>query len=141
MPVWDSGSANQRETVRLPEAAERLLASPHPGIFSTVRPDGSVHATPVRFSWDSESGLVRIMTVGSRTKARNIRANPSSRVAICQAADFRWIALEGVAVVLTDPDRVAEGKRRYVQRYLAPPPAVPGMVVIEMTVDHVMGLW
>jgi hypothetical protein len=81
------------------------------------------------------------MTTGSRAKTRNVRAAPGRRVAICQAADFRWITLEGFGIVSDDPGSVAEGARRYSRRYLAPPPDLLGMVVIEVSVDRVMGLW
>lgn len=137
----DSHLANQRKAVRLPEAADRFLAAPHIGVFTTSRPDGSSHSVPVRFSWDGESGLIRVMTTNSRVKTRNVRYGNGRRVSMCQAVDFRWITLEGVASVLSDPERVAEGKRRYQRRYLSPPPDVSGMVVIEIKVDRVMGLW
>jgi PPOX class probable F420-dependent enzyme len=117
------------------------LAAPHIGAFTTVRPDGSVHTAPVRFTWDGPASLARVMTVDSRVKAQNIIANPGSRVSICQAPGYQWLTLEGIAAVLSDPARVDEGKRRYARRYLTPPPPVPGMVVIEIAVDRVMGLW
>lgn len=137
----ESGEARRRSAAHLPEAAERFLAAPYNGVFTTIRPDGSAHTAPVRFTWDPVSGLARVMTVGSRAKARNIRANPGGRVSMCQSVDFRWITLEGTAEVLGDPERVAEGTRRYMRRYHSPPPPVPGMVVIEIAVDRVMGLW
>jgi PPOX class probable F420-dependent enzyme len=126
---------------RFSPSAERLLAGPHTGVFTTFRPDGSPHLTPVRFSWDGEAGLVRVMTTGSRVKAHNVRASPDKRVAICQSIQFRWITLEGFGIVSSDPERVAEGVRRYVRRYASPPPNVSDMVVIEVAVERAMGLW
>jgi F420H(2)-dependent biliverdin reductase len=59
-------------------APERYLT------LSTARPDGSPHVTPVRFTWDIQAGLARVMTVGTRRKARNISANPHAWVSLCQ---------------------------------------------------------
>jgi hypothetical protein len=94
----------------------------------------------VRFTWDAEAGLARVMTVVSSRKARNLLANPGSRAALCQAEGFSWVTLEGAATVSRDPGRVAEGVRRYTTRYLSPPPNPPGRIVIEMTVDRLMSL-
>ncbi|MDT3397076.1 TIGR03618 family F420-dependent PPOX class oxidoreductase [Streptomyces sp. B1866] len=129
-----------RQAPGLPAGAERLLAGPHTGVLTTLRRDGSAHLAPVRFSWDDEAGLIRVMTTGSRAKIRNIRANPDRPIAICQAVQFRWITFEGLATVSEDPERVAEGVRRYILRYAAPPPNLPGLVVIEIAVHHVMGI-
>lgn len=128
-------------TITLPSAAEALLSEPESCTLSTVRADGSVHVTPVRFTWDTDSGLARVMTVGGRAKTRNIQHREGSRAVVCQVSGPRWISLEGVAAVSADPERVAEGVRRYAKRYWSPPPPFPGMVVIEITVDRYLGLF
>ncbi|GAA4640273.1 F420-dependent biliverdin reductase [Actinoallomurus vinaceus] len=122
----------------LPSSAEAFLAEPHVCTLTTLRPDGTPHVAPVRFTWDGATA--RVMTVGSRRKAGNLAA-PGSRAAICQVVGPRWITLEGSATVSDDPRRLAEGIRRYAGRYGTPPPAPPGLVVIEIAVDRVMGLW
>ena len=50
----------------------------------------------------------------------------------------RWLTLEGPATVTDDPARVAEGVRRYAERY-RPPKQRPDRVVIELAVDRVLG--
>ncbi|MFI7277212.1 pyridoxamine 5'-phosphate oxidase family protein [Streptomyces sp. NPDC049879] len=130
-----------RQIPRLHPGADRFLAGPHSGVLTTLRPDGSAHLAPVRFTWDDTAGLIRVMTTAARVKTRNVRDNPGARAAICQSVQFRWITFEGPATVSSDPARVAEGVRRYLQRYASPPPNVPRMVVIEVAVDRVMGLW
>ncbi|MGF6885377.1 PPOX class probable F420-dependent enzyme [Nocardia sp. GAS34] len=125
-------------SVSLSASAEAFLAENHACTLTTVRPDGSPHVVPVRFTWDRTSGLARVMTIKSRRKARNILAGPGGRVAICQTAGFRWLTLEGPAVVSDDPQRIAEGVRRYTSRYSSPPPSPPGLVVIEVAVDRVI---
>jgi PPOX class probable F420-dependent enzyme len=107
--------------------------------LTTCRQDGSLHVAPVRFTWDREAGLVRIMTIGTRQKARNVKENPGARATACQLVGYSWVSLEGYATVSDDPAHVAEGVRRYIQRYQSPPPDLPGMVVIEIQVDRVLG--
>ncbi|WP_331767691.1 TIGR03618 family F420-dependent PPOX class oxidoreductase [Embleya sp. NBC_00896] len=121
-------------------SAETLLASPSVGTLTTLRPDGSPHVVTVRFTWDGASGLVRVLTIDTTRKARNVLAAPRSRAAICQPEGFRWITLEGPATLSADPRRVDEGVRRYADRYGSPPPDPPGRVVIEIAVDRVLGL-
>ncbi len=120
--------------------AERFLAEPMVGTLTTLRPDGSPHAVPVRFTWDAAAGLARVLTVASARKARNLLASPGGRVALCQVDGFRWVSLEGAATVSDDPERVAAGVRRYAQRYWSAPPAPADRVVIEIAVDRVLAL-
>jgi len=124
----------------LPAAIEAFLAENHVCTLTTVRPDGSPHVVPVRFTWDGKAGLARVMTVVSRRKVRNLLASPGSRASVCQAVGTRWITLEGLATVSDNPARIAEGVRRYARRYCSPPPNPPGLVVIEIAVDRVLGL-
>lgn len=139
----DSRPLDQRnhQVQQLPPGAAQLLAGPHTGVLTTVRRDGSPHLAPVRFSWDDDAGLVRVMTTESRAKIRNILAHPDLPVGICQTVQFRWITLEGRATVSSEPERLAEGVRRYIRRYASPPPDLPGLVVVEIAVDRVMGIW
>lgn len=119
---------------------ERFLTDNHVATLTTLRPDGSPHVVVVRFTWDGTAGLARVMTVMSSRKARNLLASPGSRAALCQVDGFRWVTLEGTAVVCEDPQRVAEGARRYAGRYWSPPPDPPGRVVLEISVDRVLSL-
>ncbi|MEU6219583.1 TIGR03618 family F420-dependent PPOX class oxidoreductase [Streptomyces sp. NPDC047022] len=125
----------------LSSAAEDFLAENHLCTLTTLRPDGSPHVAPVRFTWDGESGLARVMTTVTRRKARNLLAGSGARAAVCQVAGGRWITLEGPAAVSTDPARVVEGIRRYAKRYWSQPPQPPGLAVIEISVERAMGLY
>ncbi|MEV6574797.1 PPOX class F420-dependent oxidoreductase [Streptomyces sp. NPDC051577] len=125
--------------LRLSAEAEAFLAENHLCTFTTLRPDGSPHTAPVRFTWDGDAGLARVMTTATRRKARNLLANPGGRVSVCQLAGWRWLTLEGTATVSTDPSRVAEGVRRYTERYWSAPPQPPGLAVVEIRVDRVLG--
>ncbi|MFI6452420.1 pyridoxamine 5'-phosphate oxidase family protein [Streptosporangium amethystogenes] len=121
-------------------AIEDFLAEPHVATLTTLRPDGSPHVVAVRFTWDGQAGLARVLTVDTTRKARNLVTGPGGRAALCQAVGFRWMTLEGLATVHDAPGRVAEGARRYTARYGAPPPAPPGLVVIEIAVDRITRL-
>lgn len=119
----------------LPEATEAFLAERHHATLTTLRPDGSPHVTPVGFTWDAGAGLVRIITFAAARKVRNVEASPGGRAVICQVDRRRWVTLEGTATVTRDPDRVAEGVRRYAGRYRTPSDR-PDRVVIEIAVDR-----
>jgi PPOX class probable F420-dependent enzyme len=124
----------------LPSATHSFLAEPRVAVLTTIRPDGSLHAAPVRFTWDGDAGLVRVLTVASSRKARNVAANPGSRATLCQVDGFRWVTLEGTAAISTDVDQVVEGVTRYTGRYQSPPPEPPRRVVVTIAVDNAMTL-
>jgi PPOX class probable F420-dependent enzyme len=130
-----------RVTVELPAATRAFLTRPRTATLTTLRPDGTPHVTPVRFTFDAATGLLRVTTRAGARKARNVVAGgPTARVALCQADDFRWVTLEGRAAVTDDPARLAEAVRRYTIRYRAAPPAPLDLVVVEIAVDRVLSL-
>ena len=122
----------------LPPEVTRFLAERHLATLTTLRPDGTPHVVPVGFSWDPGSGLVRVITWAGSRKARNLVARPGSPAAVSQVDGGRWLTLEGTAVVTADPARVAEGVRRYAERY-RPPGERDDRVVIELDVLRVLG--
>ncbi|MFJ4692079.1 pyridoxamine 5'-phosphate oxidase family protein [Streptomyces sp. NPDC088766] len=130
-----------RTTAELTPAAGAFLTRPATAAFTTLRPDGTPHITPVRFTYDPAAGLARVTTRAGARKARNVAAGgPAAPVALCQADGFRWVTLEGRAVVTDDPERLAEAVRRYTARYRMPPPFPPDLVVVEITVARVLSL-
>lgn len=130
-----------RATAELPATTQAFLTRPHTATLTTLRPDGTPHVTPVRFTFDASTGLVRVTTRAGARKARNVAAGgPAARVALCQADGLRWVTLEGRAAVTDDPARLAEAVRRYTVRYRAAPPAPLDLVVVEIAVDHVLSL-
>ena len=122
----------------LPDEAAAFLAERHLATLTTLRPDGSPHVVAVGFTWDPDAGRARVITFASSRKARNVAATPGGRAAVSQVDGPRWLTLEGPATVTDDPARVAEGVRRYAERY-RPPKERPDRVVIELTVDRVLG--
>ncbi|CAM5636458.1 Pyridoxamine 5'-phosphate oxidase OS=Streptomyces rochei OX=1928 GN=G3I25_32310 PE=4 SV=1 [Streptomyces rochei] len=95
----------------------------------------------MRFTWDADAQLARVMTVRSSRKARNLLATPGAPAALCQVeVTFCWVTLEGTGTVVTDPERVALGARLYAKRYWSAPPTPSDRVVIEIAVDRVLSL-
>ncbi|MCU1616312.1 MAG: class putative F420-dependent enzyme [Frankiales bacterium] len=112
--------------------AERQLAT-----LTTLRPDGSPHVVPVGFTYDPEAGTARVITSGMSAKAQHVRAG-AVRVALCQVDGRRWLTLEGTATLREDAGSVAEAELRYAGRYRQPREN-PARVVLEISVDHVLG--
>lgn len=131
----DADARRYTQTWPLPASIEDFLAEPHSATLTTFRPDGSPHVVPVHFTWDSDARLARVLVAPDSRKARNLMAEPASRVALCQVKGSGWVTLEGTATVCDDPRRVAEGKRRCVERYSR---ESRGRVVIEIAVYRVM---
>jgi PPOX class probable F420-dependent enzyme len=120
-----------------PEVTQ-FLTERHLATLTTMRPDGTPHVVAVGFTWDAEAGLVRVITWAGSRKARNLVARPASPAAVCQVDGGRWLTLEGTAEVTDDPQRVAEGVRRYAERYRQPGER-EDRVVIEISVTRVLG--
>jgi PPOX class probable F420-dependent enzyme len=118
------------------DAVREFLAERHLATLTTLRPDGSPHVVAVGFTWDQESGVARVITSGNSLKAGN--AARGGRAAICQVDGRRWVTLEGMTRVRSDPASVADAERRYGVRYRQPRPN-PRRVVVELEVDRSMG--
>ncbi len=121
----------------LPDDVEAFLQERHLATLTTLRPDGTPHVVAVGFTWDPESGLVRVIINGSSRKVAHVRAG-SPRAVVAQVDRARWLSLEGVPAVSDDPKRVADAVRRYAERY-RPPAVNPSRVVVEIAVDRVLG--
>ena len=113
-----------------------FLAERHLAILTTVEPDGRLHACAVGFTYDCDTGTARVITGRTSRKARNVAAG--SRAVVAQVDGPRWLSLEGTAVLTTGPDAVAEGERRYAERYRDPRPN-PDRAVIEISVTRILG--
>ncbi|MGV9268482.1 pyridoxamine 5'-phosphate oxidase family protein [Kitasatospora sp. NPDC003701] len=124
----------------LDEAFLAFWRERHISTLTTRRPDGSPHVVPVGVTYQPETGTARVISSRTSRKVRNVQAaGPEGmRVAVCQVDGARWSTLEGVAVVRDEPDAVADAVRRYTERYREPR-VNPDRVVVEITVDRVLG--
>ncbi|MGW6060588.1 pyridoxamine 5'-phosphate oxidase family protein [Streptomyces sp. NPDC055189] len=112
--------------------------------LTTPRPDGTPHVVPVCVTYDPEAGVARVLASRSSTKVKNVLAatagdGTGARVAVCQVDGRRWATLEGIARVRTEAAEIAEGERRYEERYGKPPRVNPNRAVIEISLTRAMG--
>lgn len=122
----------------LPAHVEAFLTERHLATLTLQRRDGRPHVTPVGFTFDQRSGLARVITWSDSWKNKHVVRTPGQDVAICQVDGGQWLTLYGTAVATLDPDRAAEGVRRYAERYRQPKDR-DDRVVIEVTVTDVVG--
>jgi len=115
-----------------------FLTERHVGTLTTLRPDGSPHVCAIAFTWDDEAKVARLITFDDSTKVRNVAAGDPARAVVAQVDGPRWLALEGPARVVRDPDTIAEAVRRHGERYQIPSEN-PRRVAIEIAVDRVLG--
>lgn len=118
-----------------PEGFE-FLSEYHLGSLTTLRRDGSPHVVAAGFTVDADGGLARVITRRGSQKARN--AERGGRAAVSHVDGGRWLTFEGPVRLLTDPESVREGERRYALRYREPRPN-PERVVVAIAVDRVLG--
>ncbi|MCW3493004.1 pyridoxamine 5'-phosphate oxidase family protein [Microbacterium sp. SSM24] len=118
----------------LTDAALEFLAEYHLATLSTLGRRDRVHAVPVGFTF--EDGIVRV--IGTRGSQKFLNAQRSGRAAVCSVDRARWISFEGPAVVKDEPDAVAHAVALYAGRYRQPR-VNPDRVVLELTVDRVLG--
>ena len=126
----------------LPSTVLEFLAERHLATLTTLRRDGSPHVVAVGFTFDPESGLVRVITGDGSVKVGNAeRRRPdgtAGRAAVCQVDGRRWLTLEGAAAISRVPADVADAEHRYAARYRIPR-ANPRRVVLTIAVDRVLG--
>ena len=115
-----------------------FLTERHLATLSTLRPDGTPHVVPVGFSFDAAEGVARVITFEGSRKVRNLDDVPDGRAVVCQVDGGRWLALEGPASVVRDPDRIAAAVEGYAGRYRQPGER-DDRVAIEIRVDRVLG--
>ena len=126
-----------RNPADLAPATLEFLTERHLATLTTLRADGSPHVVPVGVTFDPATGTARVITSGASAKVRHLREG-SGRVAVCQVDGRRWLTLEGTAEVRDDAPAVADAVARSARRYRTPREN-PARVVIEMSVDRVLG--
>lgn len=124
---------------QLSDAALQFLTERHLASFTSLRPDGTPHVTPVGFTWDASACVARVITSGHSRKARNVAAAGAAGVVVlCQLDGRRWLSLEGTARILDDRAAVAGAEARYALRYRVPREN-PARVAILIEVRRVFG--
>ncbi|GAU69102.1 putative oxidoreductase [Streptomyces sp. NBRC 110611] len=117
------------------------------GKLATVRPDGSPHIAPVCFLMDGDD-LVFNTGVDS-VKGRNLVRD--GRVALCadeERLPFSFVVVQGSATISNDLAEVRHWATRIAARYqgedraqeFGARHAVPGEVVVRVTIDRVVAM-
>ena len=120
----------------LSAASLEFMVERHLAVFTTLRRDGSPHAVPVGFTWDTGAQVARV--IASRGSAKVAQARAGRRASLTQVDGRRWISLEGTTRVLEDSTSVRDAEDRYAVRYRRPRPN-PQRVVVVLDVDRVLG--
>ena len=114
-----------------------FLADRHLAVLAIPRAEQAPHATPVGFTYDADTRVARVITWAGSQKTRLLET--PRQVSVSQVDGGRWLTLEGVAEVKSDPESCAEGERRYSQRYRPPKDRGSDRRVIEIQVTKMMG--
>jgi len=130
MPTFDPS--------RLDDRLAEFFHERHLATLTVLRPDGSPQVTPVGFTYDAGRQLARVITWADSWKARHVAAEPGVEAAICTVDGGRWATLYGSATVARTAVAIAEGVRRYTERYRAPAERAD-RVVIEVEVRRIVG--
>jgi F420H(2)-dependent biliverdin reductase len=123
-------------TARLTNDALAFLTERHLAMLTTLRPDNTPHVVAVGFTFDPKTRIARVITTGGSQKAVN--AERGQVAVLSQVDGARWLSLEGVASVNSEPDAIRDAELRYAQRYRTPR-VNPQRVVIEVAVQRVLG--
>ena len=94
----------------IPESHVAILETALMAVVSTIsRRDGLISTNPVGFDWDGE--YVRLSTLKSRLKYRNLMANPQvTFCAVDPKVPSRYIEIRGYAELSDDPERALSKK-------------------------------
>ena len=119
--------------------ALEFLTERHLATLSLVGVDGSLHVTPVGFTWDNATQTARVITFAQAKKVRLIESAGTLVAALSQVDGGRWFTLHGAATVSADPVVNADAERRYSQRYRPPGDRGADRRTIEVDVTRIVG--
>ncbi len=93
-----------KKTSPIPETCHDILLSRPTAHLATIRPDGQLSVNPVAILWDGTH--VRVSTLKSRQKYRNLRRDPRVAISIPHRDNpLRYIEIRGTAELSDDSDR------------------------------------
>ncbi|MDO9457311.1 pyridoxamine 5'-phosphate oxidase family protein [Nocardioides sp.] len=123
-----------------PEPLLEFWTERHLCSLTTLRPDGRPHLVPVGVALDHERECAWVITGGGSRKVQNLLAAGAEGGLVAAGAvdGARWSTLEGVGVVVHDPESVARAVERYAARYRTPR-VNPERVAIRISVTRFVG--
>src|SRR5512139_2679785 len=96
--------SKMKNTQPIPKTHQDILLSRPIGHLATIRPDGRLSVNPVAVMWDGVH--VRVSTLKSRQKYRNLQRDPRVAISIPHRDDTnRYIEIRGTAELADDADR------------------------------------
>jgi F420H(2)-dependent biliverdin reductase len=120
----------------LTDADLRFLAERHLATLTTLRSDNTPHVVAIAFGYDTDQGVVRIISSDGTRKVQNIETNGVA--VVCQVDGARWMTMEGTARVVRDPVGVRRAVEAFEARY-RPARENPDRVAIEIRVSRILG--
>lgn len=116
--------------------AQRFWNLPLVGVLSLVRPDGSLHATPVKAVYLIDEEHVRAAALVARrsAKARIVGSLPS-RAALTEHDPHGWVSIEGPCHLSDDPRLLARAREGYQRRFAHP--STWGDVLVIVEAEHI----
>ncbi|MXW41729.1 MAG: hypothetical protein F4138_00430 [Acidimicrobiia bacterium] len=123
----------------LTDDMNRFLQDRHLATLTLLGPAGTLHVTPVGFTWDSATAVARVITWSGAKKIRLLEQSGGGRAALCQVDGGRWVTLEGQARATADHQECADAVARYAARYSPPKDRGPDRRAIVIAVDKVLG--
>jgi PPOX class probable F420-dependent enzyme len=85
----------------LTPAQAELFLDANLGALATLRPDGSIHVTPLWVDWDGESVLIN--TALGRLKERHMRRDPRVSILVIDRNNpQRYVSVTGAVVLETE---------------------------------------
>ena len=92
------------KTKPIPDTHHDILVDRPTGHLASIRPDGRLSVNPVGLMWDGEH--VRVSTLKSRKKYRNLQRDPRVAISIPHRKDpSRYVEIRGIAELTDDTDR------------------------------------
>ena len=89
----------------IPEAVRPLFDGKPVAFVTTMRPDGRMSTNPMAVVL-GDDGIIRLSTVTSRRKVRNLLADDRISICVVQPDNLnRYVEVRGRAVLDPDPDR------------------------------------
>ncbi|MGD9598430.1 MAG: PPOX class F420-dependent oxidoreductase [Steroidobacteraceae bacterium] len=88
----------------IPATHHDILVDRPVGHIATIRPDGRLSVNPVSLMWDGQH--VRVSTVKSRQKYRNLLGDPRVAISVPHRNNpNRYVEVRGIAELTDDVDR------------------------------------
>jgi general stress protein 26 len=108
-----------------------LVRSSRLAMLTTLDPTGRLVSKPMATQDVEFDGDVYFIAERSSQKVRNIERDP--RVNVAYSGSGSWVSLSGDAVVLDDPERLAELWDTFTDAWMEGGPENPGNVLIKVT--------